>query len=125
MQGQSNVYSKISLFFWKSLVLTQNYRFSALAKSRNYSAIFPHNKTKQVVLVIDLIYNLKMGNCGHYDFCKLWHNKKIFCRLGQNWILRLLTALKIVKYCMRGKFCSRDQKHLKCSSNLVKILPQI
>ena len=50
-----------------SLSFAQNYWFSVLGKSQNYSFIFPHNKTKQVMLVVKLIYNVTIDNCGH-DF---------------------------------------------------------
>ena len=33
----------------------------------------------QVMLVVKLISNVTIDNCGHYDFCKLRHDRKIFC----------------------------------------------
>ena len=54
-----------------------------------------------------MIYNVTIDNCGHCDFCKLRHNRKIFCRLGQYWMQAALT----VNYCMEKRFRSRDRTH--------------
>ena len=75
-----------------SMVFAQNCGFSVLVKSQNYSVIFPHNKTEQVMLMANLIYNVTIDNCSHYDLCKFRHDTKIFCRLGQYWVQAALNC---------------------------------
>ena len=72
--------------------------------------------------MVKLIYNATIDNCGHCDFRKLRHNRKIFCRLGQYW---MQAAIKLKNIALKKRFRSLDRTHSECGSNLMKILPQI